>query len=91
MADHNFRDNLLRMIAAELHFQSALHASREMFGRSYFSLGLAEKTAVDQAIFGSIAGNYQAITPDLLAAQQERPPMGFPVHTPPPTQGSSKP
>ena len=43
MAEENFNDNLLRMIAAELHFLSGMTAAREMFGKSYFFLGAGEK------------------------------------------------
>jgi hypothetical protein len=45
-------ENLLRAIAAELHLLNGMTAAREMFGRSYFSLGIGEKTAVDQATIG---------------------------------------
>jgi deoxyxylulose-5-phosphate synthase len=52
MAEEKFSDNLLRAIAAELHFLNGMTAAREMFGKSYFSLGLSEKIAVDQAAVG---------------------------------------
>jgi hypothetical protein len=45
-------------------------AGREMFGKSYFSLGPAEKGAVDQTVNGIAAGNFQAITPEFLTRQQ---------------------
>jgi hypothetical protein len=77
MADEKFSDNLLRMIAAELHFSNGLAAAREMFGKGYFALGGAEKAAVDQALFGHIASNYQAITPESLAAQKAPQTVGF--------------
>jgi hypothetical protein len=77
MADENFGDNLLRMVAAELHFSNCVAAAREMFGKSYFALGGAEKIAIDQAVFGHFAGNYQAITPDALVAQKAPQPVGF--------------
>ena len=38
MPEENFRDNLLRAIAAELHFLNRVTAAREMFAKSYFSL-----------------------------------------------------
>ncbi len=72
-----FSDNLLRAIAAELHFLNGMTAAREMFGRSYFALGAGEKSAVDQAVLAMIAGNYQGLTPELLAAQTTQQPMGF--------------
>jgi hypothetical protein len=64
-----FVTNIMRAIAAELHFHSALLAAREMFGRGYFSLGVAEKLAVDHAVLGYVGSNYQAITPEFLATQ----------------------
>jgi hypothetical protein len=79
MAEENFSDNLLRMVAAELHFLSGLTAAREMFGRGYFSLGAAEKAVVDQTVFANVQGNYQTITPQFLASQVTREPMGFHV------------
>jgi hypothetical protein len=57
MAEEKFSDNLMRVIAAELHLLIGMTAAREMFGKSYFSLGLSEKTAVDQTVFGMIAAN----------------------------------
>lgn len=77
MAEEKFSDNLMRMVAAELHFLCALSAAREMYGRSYFSLGIGEKTALDQALFGHIQSNYQAITPQFLASQATGQPVGF--------------
>lgn len=77
MADEAFAVNLMKMLAAQMHFQSTLLVSREMFGKSYFSLGQAEKIAVDQASLGHIAANYNEITPELLAGQGTRQPAGF--------------
>ena len=48
MAEETFSTNVMRLIAAELHFQSVLSASREMFGRSYFSLGPIEKAGISR-------------------------------------------
>ena len=84
MADENsaaFHDNLLRMVAAQLHFSNAMTAAREMFGRSYFSLGAGEKVAVDQAVFASTASNFQAITAEFLAGHKPPHPVGFHVQT----------
>ena len=82
MADENFPTNVIRMIAAELHFQSAIQVSREMFDKSYFSLGAAEKIAVDQAVHGFVGSNYREITPEFLAAQEPRQPVGFGIPKP---------
>ena len=67
MAEEKFSDNLLRAIYAQLHFQSGLLAAREMYGKSYFSLGVTEKMTLDQMVFGAIASNYQSITAEGLA------------------------
>jgi hypothetical protein len=57
MAKDDFPTNLLPAVLAHQSFQTVLLASREMFGRSYFSLGLAEKLAVHQAVLGNVAAN----------------------------------
>jgi hypothetical protein len=77
MADEKFSDNLLRMVAAELHFLNCVTAGREMFGKGYFSLSPTEKNAVDQAVLAGIAGNYGALTPEMLANVASRQPVGF--------------
>jgi hypothetical protein len=38
-----FHDSLLRAVAAELHLLNRMTAAREMFAKSYFSLGVADK------------------------------------------------
>jgi hypothetical protein len=80
MAD-DFLTNVARMIAGTLLFSAGLQASREMYGKSYFSLGVGEKTAVDQAVFGMLAANYQAITPEYLQQQTGQQPVGFQVQS----------
>jgi hypothetical protein len=77
MADENFPTNVLRMIAADLHLLTAMTASREMFGRGYFSLGNAERLAVDQAVLNLAGSNYREITPEFLAGQEPRQQAGF--------------
>src|SRR5690242_15151004 len=67
MADENFSDNLLRAVAAELHLLNRVTAAREMFSKSYFSLGMVEKATVDQTVMSMVAGNYQSMTPEALA------------------------
>lgn len=76
MAD-DFQTSIIRMIAAEMHYQSALLTSREMFGKSYFSLGAAEKIAVDQAVSGFVGSNYRDITPAYLGQTENRQAAGF--------------
>ncbi|HEY6619123.1 MAG TPA: hypothetical protein VIY68_06250 [Steroidobacteraceae bacterium] len=80
MAEEKFDENLLRMIAAELHFSNAMAAAREMYGKGYFSLGVGERVAVDHAVFAAIGANYQAITPAYLASHTAQQPMGFRAH-----------
>jgi hypothetical protein len=78
------------MIAAEMHFQSAILCAREMFGRGYFSLGQTEKIAVDQAVNGFVGSNYREITPEFLAGQESRQPVGFGIpKASPSTSGSA--
>jgi hypothetical protein len=77
MSASDFTNDLLRMIAAELHFLNGMNAAREMFGKSYMALGSAEKAAVDQLVTGSVAGNFQAITPEFLRSQEPAMPIGF--------------
>jgi len=89
MTEEKFDENLMRLIAAQISFTNALMAAREMFGRGYFSLGAAEKQAVDNAVIGAVAGNYQAITPALLAQQESRQPVGFGVPSAAPKQEKS--
>lgn len=84
MAKNSFNDDLLRMIAAQLWFQTGMQTARELFGKSYFSLGLAEKTTVDQTVFAHMSGNFQTITSEFLQGQGTQQPMGFPTQTPNP-------
>ena len=77
MTDEKFQLNLLRLVAAETFFLCSLNASREMYGKSYFSLGVAEKQAVDQQVLSQIGGNFQSLTPEWFAPQTEGPKVGF--------------
>lgn len=74
--DDQFNQNLLRLICAENFFLASMHASREMYGKSYFSLGVAEKQTVDQMVLSSIAGNFQLLTPQWFGAPTQGP-TGF--------------
>jgi hypothetical protein len=65
------------MVAAELYFLAAMTASREMYGKSYFSLGVAEKSTLDNAVWQTVHSNFQNITPDLLKIQTDQKPVGF--------------
>ena len=77
MADVEFDRNLMKMIAAELHFLNGMTAAREMFGKSYFSLGISEKALVDQATIDHVGANYRGLTPEFLAEPRAQETMGF--------------
>jgi hypothetical protein len=77
MSDEKFQINLLRLVAAETFFLCSLTAAREMYGKSYFSLGVAEKQAVDQQVLNQIGGNFQSLTPEWFGPQTEGPTVGF--------------
>ena len=66
MAHEHFEGLLLRLLAAELWLMVSMAASREMLGKSYFALGVAEKTSLDHWVAGTIAANFFSITPQLL-------------------------
>jgi hypothetical protein len=67
MAEENFSENLMRAVVAELRVLNLQTASREMFGRGYFSLGMGDKMAVDQVVQAAVGRYYSAVTPELLA------------------------
>lgn len=69
--DEQFTQNITKLIAAELYFVATLYASHEMYGKSYFSLGVSEKQAIDQTVWSQIFGNFQQLTPELLGAQSQ--------------------
>jgi hypothetical protein len=73
----NFDTRLLKWIASELYFLAGMNAAREMYAKSYFSLGEGEKRAVDSAVWSQISGNFQQLTPQLLGEQTEAPKVGF--------------
>jgi hypothetical protein len=88
-----FETNLMRAQLAAIWFSLGLQTAREVFGKCYLSLSSAEKTAIDQMVLAQVGSNYQAITPEWLAAQQARPPIGFqaPTETPPSSTTSPNP
>lgn len=77
MAEEKFSDNLLRMIAAELHFSNCLAVSQHLLGKPYLALSPVERGLVDRAVMENVAPNYQNITPKLLSHQEAPQPMGF--------------
>ncbi len=76
MAHEHFQTSLLRLLAAEVWLMVSMNASRDMFGKSYFGLGVAEKAALDHWVAGTIAANFYAINPELLRLSQT-PVSGF--------------
>lgn len=75
----DFQVEVIKLVAAELYFLTGLTASREMYGKSYFSLGVSEKAAVDQAVWTQISGNLAAITPQIFAKQIPGQKAGFEI------------
>ncbi len=75
--EQSYETKLLRLVAAETFFLCSMTASREMYAKSYFSLGVAEKQAVDQAVLIQIGGNFQALTLAWFGEQPEAPKAGF--------------
>jgi hypothetical protein len=72
---------LMRAQLAATWFSLGLQTARELLGKSYPSLSPAEKAAVDQLVLAQVGANFQAITPEWLAAHQARPPIGFQAPT----------
>lgn len=81
MPEEIFETNIMRMLAAELLFSLSMQASREFYGKSYLAISQIEKTALDQLVFGAIAGNYQNVTPENLRKQTAQQPAGFQAPT----------
>jgi hypothetical protein len=69
----DFQLNILKLICAELYFIASLNAAREMHGKSYFSLGVSEKQALDQLVNSQIFGNLGVITPALFVTPTPTP------------------
>jgi hypothetical protein len=87
--EFDFNTNLMRFLAGQLHFSLSMTAAREMFAKSYFALGVAEKAVVDQMVTANVAGNFQQLTPAILAAQQAQQPVGVLESQPPHQQRKS--
>jgi len=81
-ANEDFTTNMLRMVCGALVSSISLQASREMFGKSYFSLGMGERAILDQAVFAMLAANFQSVTPENLATQATAKPVGFQAQQP---------
>lgn len=83
----DYATNLLRGTMAHVYFQSAMLASQQMFSKPYFALGIAEKIAVDQAVYGHLVHFYQMLTPEFFVGQQQlaAQPVGFGIPKADPT------
>jgi hypothetical protein len=82
MADNEFEANLVRSISASLLLLVGMQVARDMFGKSYFSLGAAEKAAVDSVTVAQVGANYSGLTPEYLKGQattQPKSAAGFPT------------
>jgi hypothetical protein len=77
MSNEQFGVNLFRAVVAEMHTLNLQTAAREMFGKSYFSLGIGDKMAVDQIVLAVVAANYAAVTAEWLAGAPPPQPVGF--------------
>jgi hypothetical protein len=68
--------DLIRLLIAEIWLGISMKAARELYGRSYFSLGVMEKFALDQSLATIVAGHYCALTPQ-FAKSRPRQVAGF--------------
>lgn len=73
----DFDSNIGRFTSASAYSLVLLTVAREMFGKSYFALGVQERSIVDTNVFQMVSANYQAITPQSLASQPAPAPAGF--------------
>ena len=72
MGQQNFEVDLLRLLVAEIWFAISMKAARELYGRSYFALGVGERVALDHMIVATVGATYSVITPALLRPQPRR-------------------
>jgi hypothetical protein len=82
MFEDNFETNLLRMIAAQMQYLVFVAAAQDMYGKSYFSLGVAERAALDQAVFAQVASNFQGVTPEFVSTRTAKATAGFQAQVP---------
>jgi hypothetical protein len=69
--------DLMHLLIAEIWCGISMKAARELYGRSYFSLGMGEKFALDQMLASMVATNYCALTPRLTSPPPPRSAAGF--------------
>lgn len=66
-----FAINLMRAAVAYVQVQCQLAGAREMFGKSFFSLGQQEQQAVNQAVLNMGIANYHSLTRENLAPKPD--------------------
>ena len=81
--NEQYNHTLLKLLCAETYFVAQMNASREMFGKGYFSLGAVEKQSVDQAVLNSVGAILNLITPEWLGIVSPTPPGFRPAENPP--------
>jgi hypothetical protein len=86
MADE-FQTNLMRAQFAATWTLISLQVAQGLFGKSYMSLSLPEKGAVDQMVLTTVGQSYSMATPEWFAAQKAAEAVGF--HGPTQTAPSS--
>ncbi len=64
--------DLLRLLVAEIWFALSMKASRELYGRSYFSLGMGERFALDNTVASMVGANYFALMPGMQKTEPKR-------------------
>lgn len=92
MAEETYSEILLRSVAGQLQLLNMQMAARDMFQRGYFSLGEAEKRAVEQTVWAGSAPPTSWASRDGLLKQlgRESNPLqqdfGFPIVKPNPEE-----
>lgn len=74
--DAKFSLNLLRLLTAETGLAVAMQASRDLYGKSLFALGLPERAALEQLVFQEISQIYTRL-PNNLKDETIGAPIGF--------------
>jgi hypothetical protein len=72
MPNDEFSTGLVKLLCAETWFLCQMTASREMYGKSYFALGVAEKQAVDQTVLNTVGAIQSSITPEWLGVSSPK-------------------
>ena len=72
MGQQNFEVDLLRLLVAEIWFAISMKAARELYGRSYFALGVGERVALDHVMAMMVGATYSDVTPTLFRPQPKR-------------------